>query len=143
MTVRRASSAGAGRRATSSSALPVAGAAVLVDPRQVARVRKKQASTSTFVVLAEMFRALGDSTRLQIVSALAHGELCVSDLSNLVAVSDSVVSHSLRALRQLRVVQVQRTGKIAFYSLDTSLAATLVVDALRRAKRRRLRSGAT
>ena len=102
-----------------------------VDQRQVARVRTTQPPIETFVGLAETFRALGDATRLQIVSALAQGELCVCDLSSLVGVSESAVSHSLRTLRQLRLVRFRRDGKIAFYSLDRSPVSRLVLDGLR------------
>lgn len=70
--------------------------------------------------LAEILRALGDFTRLRLVAALsAPGvkELCVCDLASLVGVSQSAVSHSLRVLRDLRLVEARRVSKIAFYAL--------------------------
>lgn len=79
--------------------------------------------------LAETLRALGDSTRLRLVAALgAPGvrELCVCDLASLVGVSQSAVSHSLRVLRDLRLVQARRVGKIAFYALDDVHVADLL-----------------
>lgn len=106
-----------------------------VDERQVERVRTRQPSTETFIALAETLRALGDPTRLQIVSALAQGELCVCDLSCLVGVSESAVSHSLRSLRQLRLVRFRRDGKVAYYSLDRSPVSRLVLDGLRHFQR--------
>lgn len=71
--------------------------------------------------LAEMLKALGDPTRLRIVAALGApgvGELCVCDLASLTGVSQSAVSHSLRVLRELRLVRYRKEGKIAFYALD-------------------------
>jgi DNA-binding transcriptional ArsR family regulator len=106
-----------------------------VDERQVERIRRRQPSTETFLALAETLRALGDPTRLQIVSALAHGELCVCDLSSLVGVSESAVSHSLRTLRQLRVVRFRRDGKAAYYSLDKSPVSRLALNGLRHLQR--------
>lgn len=79
--------------------------------------------------LAEILRALGDFTRLRLVAALsAPGvkELCVCDLASLVGVSQSAVSHSLRVLRDLRLVQARRVGKIAFYALDDVHVADLL-----------------
>ena len=79
--------------------------------------------------LAETLRALGDSTRLRLVAALGAPdvrELCVCDLASLVGVSQSAVSHSLRVLRDLRLVQARRVGKIAFYALDDVHVADLL-----------------
>jgi DNA-binding transcriptional ArsR family regulator len=69
-------------------------------------------------LLAETFQVLGDLTRVRIVHALSLSELCTSDLAAVVGVSESAVSHQLRTLRQLRVVQSRREGKLVFYSLD-------------------------
>jgi ArsR family transcriptional regulator len=82
-------------------------------------------------VLAETFRALGDATRLKIVAALEKQELCVCDLAVLLGASQSAVSHSLRALRQLRLVKYRREGKIAYYSLDDSHISTLLREGVR------------
>ncbi len=68
--------------------------------------------------LAEIFAALGDPSRLRIISALSHHELNVGDLSRLVGMSESATSHQLRVLRTLRVVRVRRAGRQMFYALD-------------------------
>lgn len=70
------------------------------------------------LALAETFKVLGDPTRLRIAFALSREELCVCDLAMALGVSQSVVSHSLRALRQMRLVRYRREGKIAYYALD-------------------------
>lgn len=85
-----------------------------------------------------MFKALGDPTRLLIVTALTGEELCVCDLAALVGVSASAVSHSLRTLRQLRVVRYRRVGKIAYYSLDDAHVAGLAEQGLRHVAERPL-----
>ncbi len=68
--------------------------------------------------VCEMFAAFGDPTRLKLLMALSSGELCVWDLSVLLGVSASAVSHQLRGLRALRLVKGRRDGKMTFYSLD-------------------------
>lgn len=78
-----------------------------------------------------MLRALGDPTRLRIVTALAAdgvGELCVCDLAAVVGVSESAVSHSLRTLRQLGIVRYRKVGKIAYYALDDAHVVRLVAE---------------
>ena len=67
---------------------------------------------------AELFGVLSDPTRVKIFLALSQAELCVGDLARLVGVSDSAVSHQLRILRNMGLVDYRREGKLAFYSLS-------------------------
>ncbi len=89
-----------------------------VDEKKVKLVREAMKSTEAVTLLAETFRILGDPTRISIVFALSREELCVCDIANLLSVSQSAVSHSLRSLRQLKLVRFRKEGKIAYYSLD-------------------------
>jgi ArsR family transcriptional regulator len=66
---------------------------------------------------AELFGALSDPTRVRIVGLLAHAELCVGDLCLVLGMSQPAVSHHLRLLRTLRIVDARRDGKHVFYSL--------------------------
>jgi ArsR family transcriptional regulator len=76
--------------------------------------------------LVETFKTLGDSTRLKIVLALGHTDLCVCDLAALIGVSVSAISHQLRLLRGMRVVKYRKEGKLAYYSLEDHHIDTLV-----------------
>lgn len=67
--------------------------------------------------MAEFFSALADPSRLRLMSALAHRELCVCDLAAAVKVSESAVSHQLRILRSQRLVKYRREGRNVYYSL--------------------------
>lgn len=69
------------------------------------------------VSLAELFKALGDPTRVKILFSLMTRELCVCDLTAVIGISESAVSHQLRVLRTLRLVKFRREGKILYYSL--------------------------
>lgn len=66
---------------------------------------------------AELFAALSDPTRVRIVGLLAHVELCVGDLCLVLGMSQPAVSHHLRVLRTLRLVDARKEGKHVFYSL--------------------------
>jgi Predicted transcriptional regulators len=68
--------------------------------------------------LAELFKIFGDSTRLRIMSALLNHELCVCDISEVLEMNQSAISHQLRVLRTAGLIKVRRCGKSAFYSLD-------------------------
>jgi len=70
------------------------------------------------VDMSEIFKLLGDPSRLRIVSALRISELCVGDLSEIMEISQSGVSHQLRLLKKNRIVKSRREGKLIFYSLD-------------------------
>lgn len=98
----------------------------VVDARKVTSVRRKMHSADAVQLLAETFRVLGDPTRVKIVFALSKEELCVCDLATIVGASQSAVSHSLRALRQMELVRYRKQGKIAYYSLDDEHIGRLI-----------------
>lgn len=102
-----------------------------VDEGKVKRVRRAMKSDEAVTTLAETFKLLGDPTRVRIAFALSREELCVCDLANLLGVSQSVVSHSLRALRQMKLVRFRKEGKIAYYALDDEHIAHLLDEGFR------------
>lgn len=89
-----------------------------VDEDKVKNVRTAMKSAEAVATLAETFKILGDPTRIRITFALSKEVLCVCDLANLLGVSQSAVSHSLRTLRQMKLVKFRKEGKTAYYSLD-------------------------
>jgi len=68
--------------------------------------------------LARTFQALADPTRVRVISALSHTELCVCDLAALLGMTQSAVSHQLRLMRDLRLVKARKEGRIVYYTLD-------------------------
>jgi len=68
--------------------------------------------------LSETYRLLGDPTRLKICMLLSGNALPVSSIAATLGLSDSAASHSLRILRNLRLVKFRREGKMIYYSLD-------------------------
>jgi DNA-binding transcriptional ArsR family regulator len=79
---------------------------------------------------AEIFRALGDSSRINIVFSLLKQELCTCDLAAITGHSESSTSQHLRILRQLRLVKSRRSGKQVFYSLDDTHIRILLLVCL-------------
>lgn len=80
--------------------------------------------------LADIFKVLGDPTRLRILHALMSGEICVQEIADKVGLSQSAVSHQLRVLRDARLVQNRREGKVIWYSLADDHVFTLLATGL-------------
>ena len=79
----------------------------------------------TAVHVAELFRSFSDTNRVRIISAIIDQEQNVSTLAQAVSMSESAVSHHLRGLRLLRLVQTRRQGKEIYYSLVDEHIITL------------------
>ena len=98
------------------------------DPAARAKVASRLLDAASVDAVSEVFRLLGDPTRVRILDALTHGESCVCDLAALVGLTESAMSHQLRLLRGARLVRVRRMGRMAYYSLDDHHVAGLVYD---------------
>ena len=81
-------------------------------------VKNKLPKEETLYDLAELFKVFGDSTRIKIICSLFESEMCVCDLSVLLNISQSAISHQLRVLKSARLVKFRRAGKVIYYSLD-------------------------
>jgi DNA-binding transcriptional ArsR family regulator len=68
--------------------------------------------------VAELFRAFSDTSRVRILSALTQGEMNVGALAAMIGITESAVSHHMRSLRQMRLVQARRDGKEVFYRIE-------------------------
>ena len=73
------------------------------------------------------FSIFADYTRLRLVSALSSSEMCVSDLSALLKLNQTTVSHQLRLLKDLNAVKTKRQGKVVFYSLRNEALSDILL----------------
>ena len=105
-------------------------------PAKVATLRRALIAEGSVGALAETFRVLGDATRVRILDALAHSELCVCDLARLLALTQSAVSHQLRLLRGMRLVRSRRDGRMIFYALDDQHIVSLFAQGLEHVQER-------
>lgn len=96
----------------------------------ILEAKKHMAGLSDPARLAELFKIMGDPTRLRIIYALMNQELCVCDLAAVAEVSKSAVSHQLRLLRQQLLVKYRREGKMLYYSLLDNHVAVLMKQGL-------------
>jgi len=79
--------------------------------------KKKMPHDDLIFKTGEFFKILGDPTRLKIINSLFYSELCVCDLSNVLSLSLSAISHQLRVLKQADLIKSRKEGKNVFYSL--------------------------
>ena len=84
---------------------------------EVERARSQSLPDEEVERLARLFKVLGAPTRTRILRALRSGELCVCDISHLLEMSISSVSHQLRVLREHDLVRSRKSGKVVYYSL--------------------------
>ena len=96
----------------------------------VKKVQKEMPSEDTLYDLTELFRIFGDSPRVRILYVLFEAEMCVCDIAMLLGLTQSAVSHQLRALKNARLVKSRRDGKTVFYSLADDHVKTIIDQGL-------------
>ncbi|NLG32087.1 MAG: winged helix-turn-helix transcriptional regulator [Syntrophomonadaceae bacterium] len=101
-----------------------------IHEERVQEVMGKMLDSSEIISLAELFKTLGDPTRIKILFALSQQELCVCDIAAVIGASESAVSHQLRLLRGQRLVRYRREGKMLFYSLADQHITTLFAQGI-------------
>ena len=96
----------------------------------VEKVRDKIPGEDTLYDLTELFRIFADSTRIRILYVLLESEMCVCDIAVLLGMTQSAISHQLRALKNARLVKSRREGKTVFYSLTDDHVKTIIDQGL-------------
>lgn len=84
----------------------------------VESVKNRLPNEVTLLNVANFYKIMGDYTRIRLLRALEESEMCVCDLSVLLDMTKSALSHQLKALRIARLIKSRKKGKHVFYSLD-------------------------
>lgn len=92
----------------------------------VEKVNQEMPEDEILYDLAELFKLFGDSTRIKILYVLFESEMCVCDIAQLLHMTQSAISHQLRALKQSKLVKYRREGKTVFYSLADGHVRTII-----------------
>lgn len=103
---------------------------LLIDCRTLELVREYIPQEDSLDAMSEFFSALGDGTRLKLISALSISEMCVTDLSIALGINQTTVSHQLRNLKNIGAVKMRRQGRVAFYSLGNSILLDIMLRAV-------------
>ena len=94
------------------------------------RVEKEMPEDAVAQKAAGIFKQLGDPTRLRILSALAQHEMCVCDISALLQMTQSAISHQLKSLRLSNLVVSRKEGKVVYYQLADEHVALLLEQSI-------------
>jgi DNA-binding transcriptional ArsR family regulator len=94
----------------------------------MSKPKKIALSDDHAVALADLFRLLGDPSRLRIVVSCLRTPLAVSDIAETLGLSVSLVSHHLRLLKGARLVRAERQGRQVFYGADDKHVRRMIED---------------
>ena len=76
--------------------------------------------------LSELFKILGDSTRMRILFVLFESEACTCDLAEVLKMTSSAISHQLKSLQRAKLVKSRRDGRTVYYSLADEHVRTII-----------------
>ncbi|MBQ7408844.1 MAG: helix-turn-helix transcriptional regulator [Clostridia bacterium] len=103
---------------------------LLLDKRTQSLVSNYVPTDEIMEQLVGFFTVFADCTRLKMLSALSISEMCVTDLSLVLNINQTTVSHQLRLLKNLGAVATRRSGKIVFYSLKNELISDVLLKGI-------------
>ena len=92
--------------------------------------RDKVLTTDDARIVARFFQALADPTRVRMLTALAHGEWCVSDLTSALGMDQPAVSHQLKYLREMELVRWQKHGRHVYYTLGDQHLRDILISSI-------------
>ncbi len=98
----------------------------LIHRQVVEEARASALDLNEIGLLAQIFKALADETRLNILWALEKREMCVCDLAAMLGLTESAVSHQLRLLRNLQLVTNRRDGGVLYYRVADNHVSQLI-----------------
>lgn len=89
----------------------------IIHQDKVEMAKKSMLNDDCLLVIADFYKALSDSTRIKIINLLEKNELCVCDISSILNMTKSAVSHQLKNLRELNLIKSRKIGKEVWYTL--------------------------
>lgn len=92
----------------------------------VAHVKEVMEDTEVLYAVSDFFKVMSDSTRMRIMAALDNDEMCVCDLSEVLGMTKSAISHQLKVLKDAQLVKFRRDGKNVYYTLKDNHVKTIL-----------------
>lgn len=90
------------------------------------KVEKSLHPDGEYQALNDLFKVFSDLTRIKILEAIKDDQLCVCDLSHLIGISKSAVSHQMTYLKKYHLVKSDKVGKMVYYSLNNPSAIEII-----------------
>lgn len=89
----------------------------IIHEKNITCAKKNMLDNKTILKVSNLYKVFGDETRLKILNSLLYSELCVCDISEILNMSHSSISHQLKVLRDMKLVKTRKVGKSVYYSL--------------------------
>lgn len=106
------------------------GRRALIHEESCGRVAGLMPPDESLYELADFFKVFGDSTRIKILYALCASEMCVQDLTDMLNMNQSAISHQLRTLKQAGLVKYRKDGKFVFYALADDHVTQIITQGM-------------
>lgn len=90
----------------------------IIHKEAVEKALKNKPEIYKLLRLSELFKILGDLTRIKIIWVLDRQEMCVCDIANVLNMTKSTISHQLAILREAKIIKYRKAGKEVYYTLD-------------------------
>ena len=89
----------------------------IIHEDNIADAKRNMLDEEIIFKVSNLYKVFSDETRLKILNSLLYSELCVCDISELLEMTHSSISHQLKILRDMRLVKARKSGKSVYYSL--------------------------
>ena len=99
---------------------------ILLNTIEEDEINNYMPSEKKLIDMACFFQNFSDPTRLKIISALSISDLCVNDLSSVLGINQTTISHQLKYLKNQYIVESKREGKIIKYSIQNKFINELM-----------------
>lgn len=103
---------------------------LLLDVKTAGVINSFMPDTNKIADLVKFYSVFSKESRLKILSALSISKMCVSDISRMLEMNQTTVSHELRVLKDYRLVKCKRQGKIIFYEVCDGVVDRLFLDGI-------------
>lgn len=100
----------------------------------MAKMLQHELNEETILKVSQIFKALGDPTRIRILNLICCQEYAVNDIAEQLGMNQSAVSHQLRLLKNMRIVKFRREGTTMYYSCDDEHVIQLLHQTIEHAK---------
>ncbi|MEG1751892.1 MAG: metalloregulator ArsR/SmtB family transcription factor [Clostridia bacterium] len=103
---------------------------LIVNEKTKKKIASYMPTTNEISNLADFFQNFSDLSRLKIATLLSISELCVGDISIILKMNQTTVSHQLQILRTKKIVEFRRSGKIILYKIKNKHFNDLMLSAV-------------
>ena len=87
-------------------------------------------SNTTCANLAYFYSIFGDTTRIKVIIALSLSEMCVNDLSKILNINQTTISHQLKILKSIWAVSITKKNKYTFYKITDKFVNSAMLNGM-------------